>query len=253
MIESDGIEIVKTEIFPEIPGPDAGHPQSRQGPDFMEAHLQELAGHDWIEMGIVGPGAVPGLEQGDGFMQIMDDRRMVVKEHPENSPGHRHGLLVGVAVDVDVDIVAPVGRRLPGKSVIIGPALEIPIEPVHHLFVAVRLRDRVDQDHHLPADLLDHGQVGYRQTISQLHTHLGAPGLVGMEPGIEVIDRAGTGNDYLRRVRVRPPGVGERRRGLFQERQIPDAGFVRNGDEDDLPALLGLADDLDMDTRRSLG
>ena len=44
-----------------------------------------------------------------------------------------------------------------------------------------------------------------------------------------------------------PARVGERGRGLFQESQVPDAGFVRYGHEDNLPALLGLADDLDLD------
>jgi len=95
----------------ESPGPDAGHAHGRQGPDLGKGHGEEFVDEDRIEVVVPGPRAVPGLEEGNGFMEIVDDGGVEIEKHPGHGPGKFQGLLMGVAVVVVEDVLAPVGWR----------------------------------------------------------------------------------------------------------------------------------------------
>ena len=145
-----------------------------------------------------------------------------------------------VAVVVVVHVVAPVRRRLVGQVVVVRLALEVAVEPVDGLVAAVGLRHRVDQDDHVPADLLDHRLLRDGEPVRELHDHLGAARLGGVQAGVEVVDGPRGRDDLLRLLRRRGAGIGERGGRGLEPVEVADALFVGDRGEEDLPALLGL-------------
>ncbi len=253
VVHGHRVQVVLAEPLAEVPGPHTGHPHRRHRRHLVEAHLEELAGDDGVEVRVVGAGAVPRLEQGDRLVEVVDHRRVVLVEHVVDGTRHAESLLVGVAVDVDVHVLVPVRRRLAGQRLVVGLPFQVAVEPVGHLVATVGLRDRVDQDHHVLPDGLDHRLLRDGQPVRQLHPHLGAAGLVGVETAVEVVDRAGASDDPLGLLRVRAARVRERRGRCLEALEIADARLVGDGHEDDLAPLLGLADGLDVDAWRGRG
>jgi hypothetical protein len=238
------------EPLTEVPRPHTRHPERRHRPYLLEREGEHLADDYRIDVRVERAGAVPGLEQGDRLVQVVHHRRVVLEEHPVHGARRGERLLVRVAVDVDEDVAAPVRRGLARQAVVVGAAREVAMEPVGHLVAAVRLGHRIDEDQHLLPDVADHRLLGDRQPIGEFHGHLGAARLVGVQAGIEVVDRPRAGDDPLRLVRSRRPRIRQRRRGRFQPRQVADARLVGDHDEQDVAAFFRLTDRLDVDARR---
>jgi hypothetical protein len=212
----------------------------------MENHSLRRMGSRFLLKG-------PGLEERDGLMEVVDDRRMVIEEHLGHGLRRLEGHLVGVAVVVMKDVVAPVGRRFRRQAVVVGLAFHVAIEPVDLLVAAVGLRAGIDQDEDAPADLPDHRLVGDGQAVGQLHDHLGRAQLRRVEGAVEVEDGPGRGDEGLGGLGRRPARIGESGRGGLELVEIADAVFVGHGGQDDVPALLAPADRLDPDAGRGLG
>src|SRR6516164_9991468 len=124
-----------SEAFAKIPGGDAGHAKTRHGLDFMEAESEEFGVGDGINVGIVGARAVPTHEEGNGFVEIVNNDGMPFVEHAVNGFSGLLGLLMGVAVDIHVNVFAPIRGSLPRKSAKLSFAFEVAVEPFD-LFVA---------------------------------------------------------------------------------------------------------------------
>ena len=253
VVHRDRIEVVVAERLAELPGPDARHPHAGHRRHLVQAHLEEFVRDDRIEVRVVRARAVPGLQQRDAFVQVVDDGRVIAEEHPVHGARERFGLLMRVAIGVHEHVLAPVGRRLPRQGGIVGLALEEPVEPVGHLVAAVRVRHRVDQDDDARPDLPDHRLIGDRQPVRQLHHHLGAAGFVGVQRRVEVVNGSGAGDDPIGVGRRRSAWIGQRGRGRLQAIEIADACFVGDGHEQDVPSLFGPADRLHVHPRRRLG
>ena len=237
---------MQAEVLAEVPGPHSGHPHRRQRRDLVQAHLHELAGDDRIEVRVVRAGAVPGLQQGYRLVQVVHHGRVVVEEHGVHGPRHRERLLVRVAVDVHVDVAVPVGRGHARQRVEIRLPLEVTVEPVGDLVAAVRLGDRVDEHQHPLAYAADHRLLRDGDPVGELHAHLAAAGLVGVQAAVEVVDRPRRGDDRLGLLGAGAARVGEGGRRPLEPRQIADTGLVRDRDQDDVASLLRPADRLDM-------
>ncbi len=237
----------------EPPGPDARHAQGSHGADLGEGHLEELVDEDRIEVVIVRARAVPGMEERDTLVEVVDDGRVEAEEHPGHGPRQLEGLPVCVAVVVMENVMTPVGRGDRRQAVEIRLPLEVAVEPIHHLVSAVRLGFRVDEDDDARPDPLDHRLVGYRQAVGELHDHLGAPGLGRMEAGVEVVDRAGRGDERFCRVRRGLPRVGEGCGRCLELIEAADPFLVGDDHEEDIPPLLAPADRLNADARGGFG
>ena len=253
VVRGDRVEVVQSPRLAESPGPDARHAEGRERLDLVERGLEPLPDRDRVQVRVVRARAVPDVEERDRLVQIVHGLRVVVVKHPVHGLGQLQRLLMRVAVVVVEDVVPPVGRRPLRKVVVVGLALQVPVEPVDGLVPAVRLGDRVDQDDQVLADVLDHRLLRDGQPVRQLHDHLGAAGLGRVQAGVEVVDRPRRRDDLLGGLGRRFPRVGEVRGRGLQAVEALDPFLVRDGDEQDLAALLGLADDVDLDAGRGLG
>ena len=167
--------------------------------------------------------------------------------------GERQHPLMCVAVVVVEDVLAPIWRRGFREPVVVRFAFEIPVEPLGHAVAAVRLRNRVDQHHELFPDLGDLRSLGHRQPIGQLHEHLRAAGLGGVDGAVEVVDRSRITQGVFETGLVAAPGVGEQGRGLTEPVDLVHSGLVGNDCHDDVAPFLGGAYGLHPYPRRSLG
>ena len=252
VVGGDRVEEVQAPGLAVAPRPDAGHAERRQRLHLVERGLEPLVDRDRIEVDVVRPRAVPGVQQRDRLVQVVHDLRVVLVEHPVHGLRDLQRLLVRVAVVVVEDVVAPVRRRHLRQVLVVRLALEVAVEPVDHLVAAVGLGDRVDEHDHVLADLLDHGLVRDRQPVGELHDHLGAAGLRRVEAGVEVVDRPRRRDDLLGLLGRGPARVGERGGRLLQAVEVGDPLLVGDRDEQDLAPLLRLPDDLDPDAGRGL-
>ena len=253
VVDADRVEEDVLPAVAEAPRPDAGHAGRREGADLGQRHGEPLAEQDRIEVGVEGPRAVPGLQERDGFVEVVDDRRVVVEEHPGHGLRGLKGHLVRVAVVVVEDVMAPVGRRFRRQAVIVGLALEIAIEPVDLLVAAVGLGDGVDEDEDVPADPLDHRLIGHGQAVGQLHDHLGRAELRRMEGGVEVENGPARSDQSFGGVGRRFARVGQGGGRGLEPVEVADPGLVGDGHQQDVPPLFALADRLDADAGRGLG
>src|SRR5713101_8197753 len=160
----------------------------------MKAELEEFRIGDGINVGVVGAGAIPGHQERDAFMKVVDDGGMPFVKHAVNGLGGFVSLLVGVAVDVHEGVLGPVGGRLTRKRVVIGLALEVAIKPVDHFVATVGIGNGVDEHDDVFADAANHGQLGNGQAVGELDSGFGRAGLVGVESGVEVVDGPGSGD-----------------------------------------------------------
>ena len=252
VVGRDGVEVVEPPRLAEAPGPDARHAERRQALDLVERGLEPLGDRDRIEVHVVRAGAVPRVEQRDRLVEVVHGRRVVVVEHPVDGLRQLQGLLVRVAVVVVEDVEAPVRRRSLGQVLPVGLALEVAVEPVDGLVPAVGLRDRVDENDQVLADVADHRLLGDGEPVGELHHHLRAAGLGRVEPRVEVVDRPRRRDDLLGRLRARDPGVGEGRRRGLEPVEVPDPLLVGDRHEQDLAALFRLPDHLDTHAGRRL-
>ena len=214
---------------------------------------QERGEDDGIEVRVVGPGAVPGLQQRDALVQVVDHLRVVVEEHALDGARGLERELVGVAVDVHERVAAPVGRRLARQARVVRAALQVAVEPVGRLVAAVRVGHRVDEDDHVLADAADARIVRHGQPIGQLHQHLRAARLVRVQGAVEEIEGTRAGDDGFRLRGIRSSRVGQGGGGGLEPGQVADAGLVRDHRQQDVAALLGAADRLHADARRGAG
>ncbi len=240
------VEVVVAEALSEVPRPHPGHPLGRHRAHLVEAHLQKLAEHDGIEVRVVGAGSVPRHEKGNRLVEVVDHRRVVVEEHVVNGAAQRFGLLMGVAIGVHEDVFPPVGRGLARQRIIVGLPFEIALEPVDHLVAPVGVRDGVDQHDELLAHVADHGLLGDGETVGELHDHVRAHALVGVDRGVEVVDGSGPGEDALRLLGRSPARVGEKGGRPLQFVEPADPVFIGDGREEDLPVLFGMPDHLHL-------
>ena len=97
-----------------------------------------------------------------------------------------------------------------GRLLVVGLALQVAVEPVHHAVAAVGLGHGVDQHDELVADLPDERGVGHGQAVGQLHQHLGAARLGRVQAAVEHVERARWRRRSLHRRLVRAARVGER-------------------------------------------
>ncbi len=81
-------------------------------------------------------------------------------KHAMNGLGGFLGLLVGVAIDVDENIFAPVGGSLTRESVAIGLAFEVAVEPIDLFVTAIGIGNGIDEDDEIFADAANHGLFG---------------------------------------------------------------------------------------------
>ena len=242
VVHGDRIEVVVAERLAEVPGPHPGHAEGGHGAHLVEAHLEELAVRDRIDVRVVGPGAVPGHQERHRLMQVVDDRRVPFVEHPVHRPGRLVGLLVRIAVDVDEGVLRPVGRRLARQGAVVGLPLQVAVEPLDHLVAPVGVRNRVEQHHRRRADAPDHRLVGDGKTVRQLDERLGRAGFVGVQDGVDVVDRTGRGDQPLGRRRVGAPRVGQRGGRPLQAIEVADALLVGHHRHQDLAPLFAAAD-----------
>ena len=237
----------------ELPGPHPGQAQGGQRAHLVEAQLEELAVGDGVDVRVVGAGAVPGEQEGNGLVQVVHDRRVVLVEHAVHGPGGLVHLLVGVAVDVHERVLRPVGRRLSGQAVEVGLALQEAVEPLHHAVAPVGVRDGVDEHHDLLADGPDHRPLRHGQAVRQLQHGLGAARLVGVQDRVQVVDGPRGGDDRLGFLGARAARIGEGCGLRLQPVEIADAGLVGDGDHQDLAAFFALADGEDAHSGRGVG
>ena len=145
VVHGQRVQIELGEGLAEIPGPHPGHAEAGHGLHFVKAQFQHFVEGDRIDVGVVRAGAVPGHEQRDALMQVMNHRRMPVEEHPCHGLRGFERQLVRVAVAVHEGVFRPVGRRTAGQRGRIRLALEIAVEPLHHLVAAVGIEHRIDR------------------------------------------------------------------------------------------------------------
>ena len=236
----------------EIPGPHPRHAQPGHPRHLVKAHLEELAGDDGVQVGVVGAGSVPGLEEGEGLVQIVNDRRVIVPEHAVDGLRQLLGLLVGVAVGVHEDVSPPVGWRLAGQAVVVGLAFQVAVEPVHHFGSPIGVRNRIDEHHHPFADPADHRLLGDRQPVGELQDRFRAARLIGVETGIDVEDRSRPGDDLFGAPHIGLSGIGQGGGRRLELRQGADALLIRHRDEQNLSSLLGPPDGFEKHPRRGL-
>jgi hypothetical protein len=253
VIGRDGIEIEMSEVVAEVPGPHARHAESGERLHLVEAQLQTLVVGERVDVLVDRPGAVPGHEQRHALVHVVDHLRMPGPHHAEHGLGGRVHLLVRIAVDVDKGVFRPVGRCLPRQPAQVGPALEIAVEPFDLLVAAVGIGDRVDEHHELLANAPDQRLLRNREAIGELERRLGGAALIGVQPGVDVVDRAGGGDELLGGFRVGAARIGERRRGRLEPLEIADPLLVGDRQQHDVAALLRAADAEEADPRRGAG
>ena len=204
-----------------------------------------------IDVRIVGTGAVPTHEQRRRLVQIVHDRRMPLVEHAVHGFRGFMGLLMGVAIDIDESVLRPIRRRLARQRSEIGLALQKAVKPFDLFVASVGIGNGIDEDDKILSNTPNHRLLGNRQTIGKLEHGFGGAGLVGVQPGVEVIDDARVGDEAIGRRRVCLAGIGERGRGSFQSVEVCNAVFIGNRDQDDVAAFFGAADGEYPNARRS--
>ncbi len=253
VIERQGVEIHMRKIVAKIPSPYARHAEAGQCRNLVEAHFQALVVGERVDVFVGRSRAVPSDQQRDAFVQIVHDGRMPVEEHALDRLGRLMGQLSGISIDVDECVLGPVGRRLPRQRRTIGFPFQEPVEPFDLLVAAVRIRHRIDEHDQVLADPPDHRLLGNSQAIGELQHCLGGARLVGVQTGIEIVNRPSFLDEPLRRRQIRLAGIGECRGSRLQALQIRNSLLIGDGEQHDVAALLGAPDGEHPDARRCRG
>ena len=157
--------------------------------DFMKAELEEFRIGDGIDVWVVRPGTVPGHHEGRAFVKIVDNGGMPFVKHAVNGLGGFVSLLMGVTIYVDEGVFGPVRRRLARQSGPIGLTLEVAIEPLHHFVATIGIRNGIDENDELFADVADVRLVGDGESIGEFEHSFCGTGFIGMQASVEVVDR----------------------------------------------------------------
>ena len=133
----------------------------------MKAEFKKFSIGNRINVGVVRPGAVPRHQQGHTLMQVVHHGWVPLIKHSVHGFCGFVGLLMRIAVDIDEGVLRPVGRRLAGKRGAVSFALEIAIEPVHHLVPAIGIGNGIDQHDYVFPDSLDHRLLRCNQPVRE--------------------------------------------------------------------------------------
>jgi len=174
-------------------------------------------------------------------------------KHAVNGPSGFVSLLMGVAIYIDEGVFGPVRRRLAGGGSPIGLTLEVAIEPLHHFVAAIGIRNGIDEDDELFADASDVWLVRDREAIGEFEDGFRRAGFIGVQASIEVVDRAGGGDERFSSGGRKGTRVSEGCGGGFEAVEVADAGFVGDGEHQDIAVLFATADGKNANTRRRGG
>jgi hypothetical protein len=145
-----------------------------------------------------------------------------------------------------LDVLAPIDHRGRGKSFLLGD------EVVDLLLAAVDFARRGKHEDDVVADRLDEGRLLDRETIGELHQHLGAARFRRVDASRGEVDRLPRGNQLLRLRVGQLARVGQLRRDLLVFVELFDRRLVGNRDRDHVAPLVGHADLEHRDTLRRL-
>ena len=237
-------------VVPEIPGRHPRHAETGHRRDFVKTHGEALVIADRIDVLVGGIGTVPGHEQRDALVQIVNHDRVPFEEHAAHRLRRRVRELVGIAIDVDHRVLRPVGRRLARQIREHRSALEKSIEPFDLLVASVRVHDGVHQDDQILAHAPDHRLIGNGEPVRELQHRLRRAGFIGVQTGVQVVERPRRGDEpFGARVvggaRIRQRGV---RRLVLVE--ITNPHLVGDRDHENVAALLGTPDGEHSHARR---
>ena len=217
--------------------PYTGHAGTGELGHFLVRQIVPFVDGEGIEMLVVRPESGGDIEKRHGFVQVVHDRGFPVHEALQDIARQRKAEAVAVAVVVMCDILAPEGE-IRSDTAIAGAVTK----NIDDAIAAVRFGDRAKDENHIPADHLHEGSLFDGKAIGQLHHHLGRAGLGRMQPGGDIIDRAGCADEVLRAVRAESPRISQTVERTADDFQRIQPGLVRNDHLDHLAVFLGSAD-----------
>jgi len=242
----DEEQVVRRPAVVEAARPDAGDAALGHLADLVLGEHPPLVGDHRVEVHVVGPGPGRDVEVGDRLVEVVQHGRLPVEEGPQHVLGQREADPETVAVVVVRDVLAP-PRQRQGL-----PRLLLEVEIVDHPLAPVHLEHRRQGDDHLVADVADERRLLDGQAVGQLHQHLGAAGLRGVEVASRPVDGL-AGRDELPRLRLgERPGIGEVVEDLPVALEAGDGRLVGDEDHDHVAAFLALADAQQLHARRRL-
>ncbi len=174
-------------------------------------------------------------------MEIVNHGGMPLVEHAVDGFGGFLSLLVCVAIDVHKNVFAPVGRGLPRQRIAIRFALQVAVEPVDLLVAAVGIRNRIDEDDQIFANMANHGLIGNRKAIGQFKHGFGRASFIGVEGGVEVVDRTRIGDEFFRGRRLDFARIRKGSGRRLQLFEILNSVFIADGDKNNFAAFFRLA------------
>ena len=214
--------------------PNAGHAALGHLFNFVIREQVPLIDHDGIEPRVVWTSSGRGVKKGHGLVQVVQDRRMILKKclHLVARQCERHSQ--AIAIVVVGHILAPVNERW---RILVRISFAIVVRIDHHV-VPVDFQHRRNQDNDVLANRLDEGALFDCKPIAKLHQHFTRSSFRRVDRSRSPIQSLSFTNQLIGFGVCYLAGIGELCRDVFVSVQLCNRCFVSYCDQQLLLSFL---------------